>query len=706
MIRGFRNLKWITYRRYPIRFQSTLSISNISPLTNQINDVDNRDIETSKVNRPNTKNYGYRRNEKLVEVSKQVAQTIKTASIDESIEIFTEGVFYLRSIQQDEDIKETFIYNEYERLGSELLTRILEQGDITKAQEFLEILKEHKVIHGYHFYLIMVHELKNGDGHKYERVLQYWVNYLESKSILNENVNINNIRQYLRDVKYYANNLMHLAYFAYCQGFIQGKYEYKSDDIIQLLQVDELPQLHRVKNVLNHLKIPHFAKEIHQFEAMFKSLTMKNLNPNDRLTLDMIENYTVLNDVKSLQKLYQDIKQNSRQNNINISSLTIYKILSSFYELESFQNVFNVFQDILTSGKIDQSIWELVIKSLGHTQYLVTIKEEQKPLIISNLESTINAMLSQGHSVTPKTISAIVGSFANLNQSDKVDYYLNKYNSLPVLKSTKENIIMGLCFNDNILKAEAKLKEFVTENNVPSTKLMNSFLTYHSKVNNYEAIRGIVQFMEQYKIPEDVISLTIIIDTYFKGSLDRGQLPKVDQVLELLQNSAFKVNYVTYTVVLNALIKGGNIEAARGIAEFLMLSDANKKSPQIMTSMLKGELTIGSIDKAQQLFDKYIEQFRSDARIWNLMIQELLRKDDSLAMEYYERLQQQAVNRIYPNFFTYYFLISHFKRKNNYKILQRLVNDIADLNMDDYGRELPKLIKLLDVSLPDKLRAL
>ena len=52
-------------------------------------------------------------------------------------------------------------------------------------------------------------------------------------------------------------------------------------------------------------------------------------------------------------------------------------------------------------------------------------------------------------------------------------------------------------------------------------------------------------------------------------------------------------------------------------------------------------------------------------------------------------------SQVQPNFYTYYFMLQHYRRKAKKDRLQQLVNELAEVDWTSYGTSLPDFIKRL-----------
>lgn len=113
------------------------------------------------------------------------------------------------------------------------------------------------------------------------------------------------------------------------------------------------------------------------------------------------------------------------------------------------------------------------------------------------------------------------------------------------------------------------------------------------------------------------------------------------------------------------------------------------------TTMIGAELSFGSVYNAETLFDFHINQIRNDARMWNLMIRGLLRHDVDLVVKYFNKFKQQKAFGVQPNYFTFYFMMTHFIRNGLKEKTQWALDELAKADLKDYGNQLPEMVNSL-----------
>lgn len=651
----------------------------------------------------------YRINPKLRDISTQVRSSIELADASdtsEALEILEEGLSYLREVQVAEGISEESLFSVFQPIF-EIYSKKIE--DVSTLKSVLDLAIEHKVAHGFLFAKVMAVQAQDS----YQAALQTWVRFLEYSSTVN-NALVFKRFGFMKDIFFKKRDLINLAFYSYVQSCLHLNAKYDFRDAMKLLQTEELPEVFQVRRTVMSYKAARLPQEFQSFQNKLLTLELESLDPNGSVVIRRINTAIANRDVGLLNKTYELVKDAALKYDKPISESTLTRFMSGYFECLQVDRVFDIFQSMLQNGISKPSIvtWDIVLRCMGHPAYLKTLNKARREENSLNFRRTIETVMALYPEMSPKTLSIIVAGFANMNDFQAVDEYMDKYSTqgkgkVPVIHATKNNIIIGLLLNKKTTAAEEKLKEFMDDGSdyVPSTVCMNTFLSHYARAGNYNAVDGILKFMKQHNIAEEIGTYTIVIDLYFKMHRAKGLAPNVNELLESFtkKESGLTLNDYTYSILISGLARDGlNLEAARTLFEH---SKAYRSSPHVLTAMLQGELDHGSIGNAENLFEKYTKS-KNDPRMWNMMIKSMLHKHEALSLDYYRSFKDQAKlsSRCKPNYFTHYFLLQHFIKKGNKEKVEWMLNEIAESN-SELGAELPKIIRKLsrDYSVPQNL---
>lgn len=657
----------------------------------------------SDSDKPNRQNPGARRykiNPKLRDISSQVRSSIELSDASdtaEALEILEEGLSYLREVQVAEGINEESLFSVFQPVLDVYSQKITDASTLNKV---LDLAIEHKVAHGFLFCRVMALQALES----YQAVLQTWVRFLEYSSAV-ENGLVFKRFGFMKDSAFRKRDLTNLAFYLYVQSCLAANAKYDFRDAMKLLQTDEVPEIFQVRRTVMGLGAVRLEKEFQEFQTQLNALELESLDPNGSVVIRKINRAVATNDANLLNRTYELVQDAALKHKRPISENTLTRFMNGYLECQQIDRVFDIFRSMLQNGISKPSIvtWDIVLRCMGHPSYLRTLNEAKRNENHVNLRRTVDTVLSFYPEMSPKTLSIIVAGFANMGDFDAVDEFLAKYSvqgsgKVPVIHATKNNILIGLVLNKKVHEAEEKLKELMADGSgyVPSTLCMNTFLNHYARADNYKAVDGILKFMKQHNIPEEIGTYTIVIDLYFKMHRAKGLVPNVTELLESFasnKQAGLTLNDYTYSILISGLVKDGlNLEAARTLFDH---SKSYGNSPHVLTAMLQGELDHGSVGNAEILFEKYTKS-KNDPRIWNQMIKALLYKHELLALQYYQNFkdQEKISSRCKPNHYTYYFLIQHFMKKGNKEKIDWMLQEMAESG-SELGTELPKIIRRL-----------
>ena len=135
---------------------------------------------------------------------------------------------------------------------------------------------------------------------------------------------------------------------------------------------------------------------------------------------------------------------------------------------------------------------------------------------------------------------------------------------------------------------------------------------------------------------------------------------------------------------------GAHIETLRAMHSFA--KGQNLESLAVVSTMISAELALGLLDNASKLFTIQNKKYRCLSREWNLLMNGLLKKGDlNGALKWLETMKKLETAK--PNFFTYYFFLSHFDAKNDRATVQQLIDDLNAGQLQNFGDKLGPMLK-------------
>lgn len=704
------------------RFQS--GVAENAPPTAKEDAIDEalKVVPKMAKNGPNGRRALPKLNPKLRDISAQVRGSVDSANGDllEALEIMEEGLSYLREVQVAEGIPEDTLFSLFNKIGYTLMNKaVLPEavlGHNRAVSDVLDLLAKYKVAHQAHFSRYMAYQLSQmttGNAPQvYQEVLQTWVKYVEYSKTLEHSLYTKPFG-FLHESGFRTTDIRNLVFFAYVMSCLNMGVEYSFRDAARLLQSDRTPEAFHIQQTVRALKLDALEPELEVFKKNIDALTLQLLDPNGSVVRGRVNNAIRRREGASLGRLFAQVQEALVANKVAITEATLVKFMEGFYETGQHRSVFSVFQQMLANGiaRPGAAAWDYALRAMGHTSYIKQLLGAEKTELAEKMDRMVKTMQAHQQPVTAKTLAILVGAYANLGRFEKVDEAIEHFEA-PLTHAAKSNILVGYLVNHKVEEAEARFKEYTSDGLgfVPSSTAMNTFLSHYAKEQNFAAVDGILQFMKAHNVAEDVATYAIAIDVFFKMCLQKGLEPNIEEVLAgLAAEDSFILNAVTLTTIVDGLVKGSNIQAARALFDYAngrRGSQFNQTQPQLLTTMIKGELDHGLLGKAEALFEKMVES-RNDPRMWNMMIKTLLERHEALAMDYFGRFQAQKAlsTRVAPNHFTYYFLLLHFVKRGDTQRVQLLLGELEQSGLTQLGSELPDMLRRLlkDYRLGERL---
>lgn len=654
-------------------------------------------------------------NPKLQDISEQIKSAIlKNEDLSESFEILEEGISFLKSIQQDERISDSQIFFKFYPLTIELFRLAQNQPKNNQPvfkkslDELLEFFVNNKIATPWHFLQIGVKDLMVSPGEEitathYQKFLSLWFKCFEYCK-QNEYVymhTIYSIRGKKGEIDYQPYYLNNLAVYCYVQLCSLGEIKYSPVDASKFSNKENhIPLRYNIQKTLNHLGL-YNKGSFQNFANFLRNDEKKRFDPNGAQSLYKIDNTF---DKKQLDMVYLELVEVCKERKIQIDEKIICALMERYLKFEEYEEVFTLFENIINSGiKPNIESWNVVIKAMTNPTRIKSELKYSRKQLMENFERTIKTIQASGLKFNAGTIGAIVSGYANFGEFEKANEYMKNYSSIPgATNLANDGLLRGLISNNKTDEAEQKLHEFISQSKAqykPSTNVMNDFLHYYIQRKNYSAVNGLTQFMRQHEIEENVTTRTILINAYFESLHAIGKTPDLSSYLKQMEQSSKAnkkgFNEQMHSTLLKGLIQGGNIEAARQL--FDILKKRYPRSSWLNTQIIIAEVTLGDAKLGEDLFNNYIKEIRNDNIIWNTFIHNLLQKDERLADVYFNKLKQQQAQegKVGPNFYTYYFMLQHYRRKGKKDKVQQLINELNEKDWKDFGNVLPKFINNL-----------
>lgn len=335
-------------------------------------------------------------NHKLHDISQQIKQIVESNNdLNESKEIFEEGISFLREIQHEEYISDRDLYNAFLPLATKLLIRAKKAG--ADLEEYLSLFVKYRVAHQYHFTEVAANLLKNEDGKLaiYQKIIQMWVTFIEYDKlnfIPNAFVETGDAR-----IRYNKYQLPHIVYYAYVLSCLLQNIPYSEKDALRFFETNKLPLYNEVKNTLMNYRVFN-RLEFEKFREFLENDRKSKVDPNSITMLNRINRAT---DRKVLDDIYSEIAEVCEKRDLKIEERIMVQLMEKYLYYDEYDQVFSMFQNIMKSG-ISPSIdaWNLVLKAMINPNRFNSATPEQKEEFMQKFERTLKQSLQVALSTT------------------------------------------------------------------------------------------------------------------------------------------------------------------------------------------------------------------------------------------------------------------------------------------------------------------
>lgn len=639
---------------------------------------------------------------KLKDIAQQITQSVTDAdpqNLSEAVDIFEEGVSYLRDIQQNEAIDDEFFFKYFQATATSLLTKAIESQNNQVISRVFDIMTTNRVAHNFHFGQYQQYLLLQG---KYSEILTVWLQYLEYSKASEPRMQFVMSRPFghhtdSKFLNYYSRNV---AYFAYVTQCSAAGVEQSLVDTLKLLQIEDialLPTPAQMRFTLkDSLSIDSVKQDFKKFEQQAQALSIKMLDPNGDAMAKRITLLSKRGNFRQLKQFYEKMLAASVENNLPLKEESLARVMTAFVDLHQFADAFEVFNTMTTKFQPTLTSWALLLKAIGHPKHVAFLSDSEKMTMAQNVTSTIASMEAMGVPMDAKSLAVAVGAMSNLNQQKEVQVLLKKYANIPMVQLTRHNILLGMILNNQTAEAEKLMQRYLKDvpNYTPSIHLLNSFMSSYVNNDNLEAVDAIMKFMKEKGIESDIGTLTTVVNCYFKTCKANGIIPDVKSVLVDMNKVNMKWDANMASTLLSGLTQdGSSLDAARAVFKhFVELGPQYKNSPALYTAMIKSELDFGDAEVAEGMFKWYNENLKLETRMWNMMITGFLSKNEEKALNIYKKMVTSSVE---PNYYTFYYLLTNALQKGNKKQVQWVIDEIEGSKIQDLGQVLPNKLEQL-----------
>lgn len=249
----------------------------------------------------------------------------------------------------------------------------------------------------------------------------------------------------------------------------------------------------------------------------------------------------------------------SKQRDILLTQKVIGALINGFAEHGLLEEMEELIRFSRKNGGMSQFLWLALLRGM--------IKQNKPELV----NEYVKRMGGEDHvevdfGMKCILISASMGS--NLDRAlDSIDQLLLQSSSAKASKSRHRDklpieavnsIISALLRHKLLERAETLLSQLADRLN-PNATTLNHFLNYHSRLQRPElgAVLNHLKLFESYSVKPDVVSFTVLLNILMKLGLGTGV---VEKLLAMMEGMGIEPNAITYGSIIHHLCRSGKID--------------------------------------------------------------------------------------------------------------------------------------------------
>lgn len=147
--------------------------------------------------------------------------------------------------------------------------------------------------------------------------------------------------------------------------------------------------------------------------------------------------------------------------------------------------------------------------------------------------------------------------------SPKVGLKGKEERGIPV--PTYNAVLHGLCFNNRTPEAHALLKEMREKGPAPAIGTLNTLLRAHGRARDMPALASVIRQIRPLGLEPDIVTFTTVLDALMRvGSPDSAVGEIVARVLNIMDQMGVRANAITYSAMIRAMVQPSGIDPLTG----------------------------------------------------------------------------------------------------------------------------------------------
>ncbi|SPO32781.1 uncharacterized protein UTRI_05714_B [Ustilago trichophora] len=202
---------------------------------------------------------------------------------------------------------------------------------------------------------------------------------------------------------------------------------------------------------------------------------------------------------------------------------------------------------------------------------------------------------------------------------------------LQVQAETFNAVLHGLFFNGRQVQAQELLNEMLSKGPAPNIGTVNTYLRAYARVGDLQSLASTLRLADKLKLTPDVVTFTTVLDALLRKG-GESATDSVVKTLDIMASLGVQPNVVTYTAMIKACLVGA--EAAQlDMASQSMLGDTTGRSRRQQQSQQE-QMSSNDvrIEAALELLDRMVEAKVAPSEItYTALIGGCLQNPDAVA---------------------------------------------------------------------------
>lgn len=167
---------------------------------------------------------------------------------------------------------------------------------------------------------------------------------------------------------------------------------------------------------------------------------------------------------------------------------------------------------------------------------------------------------------------------------------------LQVQAETFNAVLHGLFLNGAHAHAQSLLDQMLAKGPAPNISTINTFLRAHSRVGDLDSVASTLRLADRLKLTPDVVTFTTILDALLRKGGDSATAA-VAKTLDIMKGMGVQPNVVTYTAMIKACLVGAEAAQLDLASQSLFGDAADRKTRQLSSNEVRIEAALELLER-------------------------------------------------------------------------------------------------------------